>query len=71
MVRGNIQASQELVCDRAGPVIVSIEPRLDALAIVGDAGGERDRILHQIEGDRAPEVRRDRELLACLEDPQF
>lgn len=42
--------------DRAGGVVVGEEPGFDGVAVVGDAGGEGDGILHDLEGDGAEEV---------------
>jgi len=59
VVRGEVRvASQALLGDWADRFSRRLEPMLDALAVVGDAGGGGDGILHDLERDWAEEVLR-------------
>jgi hypothetical protein len=47
MIRDLVEVSQDLVGDGARHVS-GVDPLVDALTIIGDPGGQRDRIFHQI-----------------------
>uniref|UniRef100_A0A8R7UYT1 Uncharacterized protein n=1 Tax=Triticum urartu TaxID=4572 RepID=A0A8R7UYT1_TRIUA len=55
VVRGEVKVGERLHGGRAGGPAVREEPALDAAAVVGDAGGHRDGLLHELHGDGAQE----------------
>ena len=62
MVRGEVALRQGLFGHRTCVVLAGVYPTLDAVAVVGDAGWESYWISHNLEGDRAKEVRWDLDL---------
>jgi len=55
VVRGEVGEGEWLAGDRAGGVAGG-EPALDGAAVVGDAGGRRDGVLHGLQRDGAHQV---------------
>jgi hypothetical protein len=59
MVGGEVEAGKRLHDGGVRGAAVLEEPLLDAAAVVGDAGGHRDGVVHDLHGDGAQEqVRR-------------
>jgi hypothetical protein len=59
VVGGEVEAGQRLHGSGARGAAVLEEPPFDAAAVVGDAGGHRDGVVHDLHGDEAQEqVRR-------------
>ncbi|URD97387.1 hypothetical protein MUK42_13444, partial [Musa troglodytarum] len=58
VVRGDLAVQQRLPRDRACVLPSGEDPPLDAVAVVGDAGPQRHRILHELQRYGAKEVGR-------------